>query len=77
MPVCLFPRLLFISKNDIADDYPMWCETKLRELQFTSSFSQYRKISRSLKLGSKEDVVNYITKQLSVEDKILILINYG
>ena len=65
----LLPRLLFISKNDIADDYPMWCETKLRELQFTSSFSQYRKISRSLKLGSKEDVVNYITKQLSVEDK--------
>ena len=58
-----------ITKNDIADDYPMWCETKLRELQFTSSFSQYRKISRSLKLGSKEDVVNYITKQLSVEDK--------
>ena len=65
----LLPRLLFISKNDIADDYPMWCETKLRELQFTSSFSQYRKISRSLILGSKEDVVNYITKQLSVEDK--------
>ena len=65
----LLPRLLFISNDDIADDYPMWCEKKLRSLQLTSSFSQYRKISRSLKLGSKEDIINYITKQLSVEDK--------
>lgn len=67
----LLPRLLFISKNETVDDYPRWCENELRSLQLVNSFQQYRKISRSLKLGSKNDVADYIIQQLSTkEDEI-------
>ena len=63
----LLPRFLFVHENEVDQESPFWSINYFRNL--SSSFPLFNKISRRLKLGSKDDIIKYILKNINNGDE--------
>ncbi len=63
----LLPKLLFVQKEQVDDEFPLWTQQKLSELG-ALRFSPYRKVFRSIYFGTKSETADYLVEQLGEGD---------
>lgn len=67
----LLPRLLFSRDNHFSDEAPNWCVEQIKNIFGFGKYTQYRRIYRTLLLGSKADTVSYLVNQMGCEPETM------
>ena len=67
--ISLLPRFLFLHNNEVDEDYPFWCRNFFSNNSQGSSFQNFRRISQTLFLGSREKTLDYLNDEMSFDDR--------